>query len=848
MGAGGALSFNGSSYVQVASNASLTLGNQVTFEAWVNPSVPACNTILSRGDGANNALTDYIFDVGYDGTTCGVMKVGFFGAGFWDASASIVPTNAWTHVAVTFDGTNKQFYINGVLDRVVARNGPLYHSGSPIYIGRQGTTCDCNFFHGTMDEVRVWNVVRTASQISQNFNQLLTGTEARLAAYYKFDYITGVTTRDSSTNGNTGTLVNRPVPVISGVPLALPPTLLGSNPFTNECHTPFIDPGSGALTAPPTLGADPDNFFVVKNNETVEVWGLNAFGETNIPPGLTNVIAIESGSCSVTLLALKADGTVVAWGDGSSGQANVPASATNVIAVAAGGGAYEPGTSYALKADGTVLAWGDNSYGQTNVPAVATNVVAISAGQFHAVALRADGTLVVWGRNDLGETNIPASATNVIAIAAGLTGDIALRGDGSLVAWGNHNYNQTNIPSGATNVVAIAAGFYSYLALKADGSLVNWGDPLSTNVPPGATNIVAIAESGYNAIALRADGALFSWGGNVMGPLSSVPTDIGVGSVFSTTSTYDVNTPGTYPLTYITTNFAVTYTNSRTLVVVDSTPPTITLLATNPMYLPVGTPFVDPGATATDSCAGDLTGSIQVSGTVNNAVLGGYTLTYSVTDPSGNSASSNRTVFVVSAPSLSGFAAPLVDTNPFTATVTAQLSATVNPNGLATTVYFQWGLKDYVVRFDPIALPPAYTSSNSTSLLSDISRSVVYHWQVVASNAMGVTYSPDQTVFTPGLYILAGDLNGDGIVSQSELNAVLSNYFGANALYMTNVGGLGHSNVTFQLTNSLAGGFSVQVSSNLINWQPINSAIPVFEFTDTNAPGSPTRYYRLSWP
>ena len=93
-------------------------------------------------------------------------------------------------------------------------------------------------------------------------------------------------------------------------------------------------------------------------------------------------------------LALKADGTVVGWGDNSYGQTNIPAGLTNVVAIAAGD--YH---SLALKADGTVVGWGDNSYGQTNIPAGLTNVVAIAAGGYHSLALKADGTVVGWGDN-----------------------------------------------------------------------------------------------------------------------------------------------------------------------------------------------------------------------------------------------------------------------------------------------------------------------------------------------------------------------------------------------------------------------------------------------------------------
>ena len=65
---------------------------------------------------------------------------------------------------------------------------------------------------------------------------------------------------------------------------------------------------------------------------------------------------------------------------------------------------------------------------------------------------------------------------------------------------------------------------------------------------------------------------------------------------------------------------------------------------------------------------------------------------------------------------------------------------------------------------------------------------------------------------------------------------------------MTNLAGLGGSNVTFALTNSIAGGFSVQYSTDLVHWYYLGPAIPRYLFTDTNAPALPQRYYRLRWP
>jgi hypothetical protein len=65
---------------------------------------------------------------------------------------------------------------------------------------------------------------------------------------------------------------------------------------------------------------------------------------------------------------------------------------------------------------------------------------------------------------------------------------------------------------------------------------------------------------------------------------------------------------------------------------------------------------------------------------------------------------------------------------------------------------------------------------------------------------------------------------------------------------MTNVAGLGQTNVTFALGNSVSGAYSVQVSTNLADWQLLGPATPRYLFTDTNAPAGPQRYYRLSYP
>jgi alpha-tubulin suppressor-like RCC1 family protein len=104
---------------------------------------------------------------------------------------------------------------------------------------------------------------------------------------------------------------------------------------------------------------------------------------TNVPPGLSNVVAIAASNERV--LVLKQDGTVFSWGNNNL---DAPTGLSNVVAIAAG-----PSHSLALQNDGTVVGWGDDSSGQIDIPNGLTNVVAIAAGYNFSLALVADGAL-----------------------------------------------------------------------------------------------------------------------------------------------------------------------------------------------------------------------------------------------------------------------------------------------------------------------------------------------------------------------------------------------------------------------------------------------------------------------
>jgi len=111
-------------------------------------------------------------------------------------------------------------------------------------------------------------------------------------------------------------------------------------------------------------------------------------------------------------------------------------------------------------------------------------------------------------------------------------------------------------------------------------------------------------------------------------------------------NTVDAGHVGDYTVTYTAADQAGGQATPvvRSVHVTDTTAPVVTVLGPNPATVECATPFIDPGATAADSCVGPL--PVTTSGAVNIGVPGGYSIGYSATDPSGNTGNASRLVTV----------------------------------------------------------------------------------------------------------------------------------------------------------------------------------------------------------
>lgn len=624
-------------------------------------------------------------------------------------------------------------------------------------------------------------------------------------------------------------LAAAPAPAATNSAGVLTLQLLGDNPFTNQCHTTFVDPGAAASGSSVAFAAGNNHTLALRADGTVVAWGRNDYGQTTVPLSATNVIALAAGYGHS--LALKTDGTVLAWGRNDYGQTIVPASATNVVAISAG---YLH--SLALKADGTVVAWGYNIYGQATVPASATNIVAIAAGYLHNLVLKTDGTVLAWGYNAYGQTNVPASATNIIVISAGCHHNLAQKTDGTLMAWGYNVYGQANIPASATNVISFVAGQYHNLVLKADGTVLAWGlnNYGQTNVPESATNVIALAAGEYHSLALKSDGTVLGWGFNGYGQ-TTVPAGVTINLPVAVSGVVNTSVPGNYALTYTVTNISGNVlTATRTVVVVDTTPPVITVNGSNPLTNECYSAFVDPGATAYDLYSGSC--AVTTNGNVNLNLPGTYAITYTAADSFGNSATNIRTVVIVDT------TPPVLTLNgPGIMFITNTSPAFTDPGATAV---------------DPGAgSVPVTTNSNV-----NVNFPGVYAIAYRATDAFGNSASSTRTVLVALPPAVPGDLNGDGVVDAAEaagvmqnlnpsaLAAAIQNYWIATTNRITGLTSAGPGQFQFSLTNTAGLSFTMLVSTNLTDWEVLTNAAPQLLFSDPAATNAPQRYYRLCWP
>ncbi|MCB9315274.1 MAG: hypothetical protein H6569_03970 [Lewinellaceae bacterium] len=159
--------------------------NPRTVEAWVKTTWNGTQRIIVDWGAISPNGSRYTVNM-----INGGLRIEVGGNGM--TTGTLINNGGWHHIAATYDNslaTDKhKLYIDGVFvlggNLTVAVNTL---GTNALQIGRRND--GVNFWQGNIDEVRVWNVARTAAEIAANMNTELTGGEAGLVYYAKFDEV-----------------------------------------------------------------------------------------------------------------------------------------------------------------------------------------------------------------------------------------------------------------------------------------------------------------------------------------------------------------------------------------------------------------------------------------------------------------------------------------------------------------------------------------------------------------------------------------------------------------------------------------------------------------------------------
>ena len=157
-------------YLERANSATWNMTSAMTISAWVKAGTfSSYRTIIAK---VNTAASVRAFELDTELTTGKLRGIVTVSSSLKVAvSSSVVSTSAFNHVAFAADTTDIQTYINGAADgSAVSTGGSLDTNTDKICIGALCVSPPTDTWDGTVDEIRVSNVRRSAGWLATEYN------------------------------------------------------------------------------------------------------------------------------------------------------------------------------------------------------------------------------------------------------------------------------------------------------------------------------------------------------------------------------------------------------------------------------------------------------------------------------------------------------------------------------------------------------------------------------------------------------------------------------------------------------------------------------------------------------
>lgn len=230
----------------------------VTFEMWVKPGTFTDDKMVI----GNSWGTQYEFGIDSTRVFYAAFREGAVGPWKRATGTTVLNDNQWYHLAISaVSAGSVRLYVNGALEGSV-NIAELNTSIDRFHFGgkRFGTNGEFHRFNGLLDEVRIWKVERTASQIREKlFTTASGGDFTTMFATWQMNEGTGTTVVDL-VNGNNLDLAQdgasvQPAWVASDIPLG------GVAQVSSGVQSGTTSVGNAALTLTTPFENPVDVFF-----------------------------------------------------------------------------------------------------------------------------------------------------------------------------------------------------------------------------------------------------------------------------------------------------------------------------------------------------------------------------------------------------------------------------------------------------------------------------------------------------------------------------------------------------------------------------------------------------------
>ena len=280
------------------------------------------------------------------------------------------------------------------------------------------------------------------------------------------------------------------------------------------------------------VSAGDEHTCAIRESGTIECWGRNDYGQTDVPEGRFTAVSAGWGHTC----AIHESGGIMCWGLNGywaisaptdepflveTGKADAPEG--NFIAVSAG-----DEHTCAIRESGGLECWGWSAF-YANAPA--GRFSAVSADNYTCV-IRDTGEGECWGRGvpyDVGQTDVPDGTFTTVS--AGEFHACAIRESGEITCWGSNYNGQGDAPEGSYTTVS-AGQRHSCAIGSENGAITCWGtnwhrwfneatgevnDTMSGQTTPLEGSFTAVSAGDAHTCAIRESGEIACWGWNEYG-------------------------------------------------------------------------------------------------------------------------------------------------------------------------------------------------------------------------------------------------------------------------------------------------------------------------------------------